>query len=239
MANQENLFFHFTFRADFLCIGERMKKGTFRPCLDVLPCSSVMGMLISYLGWQPPTPEEPFPICAVGGKLEGRREILTFSPSDLGRNVAKIPLTIEYLADARGEFFVKKTKFFQNSKIFVAKLEKIEQRWGFFLGAFKSKGFGRCKITNEGEVNEGKACEAKLIEEKMTLKSRIYAAPDFLAALGIGEIIKPRYGYLFRKDSMETGYYQKSIFEGSRILQGFDFLKMKEKNGKRQENSDA
>jgi hypothetical protein len=230
MSNRESLFFRFSFRSDCLCIGERMKKGTFRPCIDVLPCSSVMGLLISYLGWQQPTPDEPFPICAVGGKLKGRREILTFSPNDLGRNVSKIPLTIEYLADARGEFLVKKTRVFHDPEILLAKLEGGKF---FSLGAFKSKGFGRCEILAQED------CEAELIEAEVTLKSRLYADPDFLAAFGIRKIVKPCYGYLFRKDSMDTGYYQKSIFEGSRILQSFVFFKAGGKNGKRQKKSDA
>jgi len=222
MIAPENLFFRFSFRSDCLCIGERMKKGTFRPCIEVLPCSSVMGMLISYLGWQQPTADERLPICAVGGKIDGRREILTFSPNDLGRNVAKLPLTVEYLAGASGEFFVKKSRIFQAPEFFIARLEKTRR---FALGALKSRGFGRCEITNVA------TCEAKIVEMEGTLKSRIYADPDFLAALGIREIIKPRYGYLFRKDSMDTGYYQKSIFEGSRIRHGFNFL-MEEKNGR-------
>lgn len=219
MNYTENLFFRFSFHSDSLCIGERIKKGTFRPCIDVLPCSTVMGFLFSNLGWHPPSAEEPLPICAVGGKIygerNGEREILTFAPSDIGRNVAKIPLTIEYLSNAKAEFFVKKTKVFNNPDILLAKLEKNRL---FSLGAFTSKGFGRCEITKV------ETYEAKHIEKEGILNSRIYADQSFLPAFGIQTILKPRYGYLFRKESMETGYYQKSIFEGSRILHGFDFL---------------
>jgi hypothetical protein len=103
------------------------------------------------------------------------------------------------------------------------------------LGAFKSKGFGVCEIEEKGV----QPYEAKFIDREGTLVSRLYADDDFLAKFGIRdihEVIKPHFGYLFRKDSMETGYYQKSIFEGSRIRHGFDFL-MEEYYEKAQEKS--
>lgn len=225
MNDLESLFFRVSFSSNCLCIGERVKKGTFRPCLDVLPCSTVMGMLINSLGWAAESSEEPFPICAVGGPMTGIRETLTFAPGDLGVGTSKIPLTIEFLSHVTGEFFLKKTQS-------VPDLETLKSKIGttFRMGAFKSKGFGVCELLH---CEEG---EATLIEEEGTLVSRLYSDPEFLSAFGIQKVTKPRYGYLFRKTSMDEGYYQKAIFQGSRILGGYDFL-MEEYNGRTQKNS--
>ena len=213
MDSNPGTFFRFSFYSDCLCIGERIKKGTFRPCLDVLPCSTVIGMLVNYLGWVAPTREEPFPICAVGGKLRGDSETLTFAPSDLGVGTSKIPLTIQFLSNVTGEFFVKKSRAVPDLQSVVSKLEK-----GFTMGAFKSKGFGVCELVDSKEI------EPSLMEGEGTLISRLYMEPAFLAAFRIRKVIKPQYGYLFRKTSLDGGYYQKALFQGSRVLGGYDFL---------------
>ncbi|MEW6006743.1 MAG: hypothetical protein AB1595_01110 [bacterium] len=40
-----NRFYEYAFSSEMLCIGERMKKGTFRPCVKTIPFSTIVGAL--------------------------------------------------------------------------------------------------------------------------------------------------------------------------------------------------
>jgi hypothetical protein len=213
-----NTFFRFKFTSDALVIGERIKKGTFRPCLpDVktkngkivpIPFSTITGALENYLG-------ENNEIYAIGKIIKFKRENMTFAPFDKAIDSSKLPLVVEYLTNVEGEFYLKKTKVVNSEKVVVSALpnEKI------LLGGLKSKGFGECDIISVEEI------EPKEIKMGRFL-SRIYYEEELLKIFGIDikRIEKHYWGYLFRKTSITSGYYQRSIFENSIVRGGYDFI---------------
>ncbi len=215
----QNIFFRMTFRADLLYIGERIKKGTFKPSISPLtakhksgdrvdgilplPYSTITGAIKSLLG-------DKKDIHAIGKIVKYKKGYMAVAPYDTALNTAKLPITIEYLADVEGEIYIKKTSNFSSTVL-------LENE--FYLGGLKSKGFGRC------EVISGKEIEPEIIGKGVFL-SRIYYEDSILRQFGINKenIIKPYFGYLFKKTSSFDGYYQKSIFENTIIKNGYNFL---------------
>lgn len=215
----QNKFFELIFRADLLYIGERIKKGTFKPSISPftskyksedrvdgilpLPYSTITGAIKSILG-------DKKDIHAIGKIIKYKKGYMAVAPYDTALNTAKLPITIEYLADVEGKIYIKKTSDFSSAGL-------LENE--FYLGGLKSKGFGRCKII------AGKEIEPKIIEKGVFL-SRIYYEDNILRQFGINKenIIKPYFGYLFKKTSSFDGYYQKSIFENTIINNGYNFL---------------
>jgi hypothetical protein len=210
-------FFKFKFTSDALIIGERIKKGTFRPCLpDVVikddkrivpvPFSTITGALENYLG-------ENSEIYAIGKITEFKRESMTFAPFDKAIDLSKLPLVVEYLTNVEGEFYVKKNEVVDSEKIVLSALSDKK----IILGGLKSKGFGECNISFVEET------EPKEIKWGRFL-SRIYDDTKFLGIFGVRKVEKYYWGYLFRKTSITSGYYQKSIFENSIVRGGYDFI---------------
>jgi hypothetical protein len=222
-TNQDK-FFKLTFTSDLLYIGERIKKGTFKPSVspitskykrvggadDILPISysTITGAVKSVLG-------EEKNIHAIGKIMKYKRGYMAVAPYDVALNTSKLPITIEYLTDVEGEVYIKKTNDVSSPDV----LKKILKR-EFYMGGLKSKGFGKCKIISAIEI------ESKRVMEKSIFLSRIYYEDDILKQFGLRKenIIKPYFGYLFRKTSSFEGYYQKSIFEGTIIEGGYNFL---------------
>jgi len=131
-------YFVFTFKCERMILGERIKKGTFRPCISdyilkneekivPLPSSTIEMALKHYLGFDKK-------IIAVGYLTEYKREIFEFSPSDIVIGTAKLPLSAEFFSQVGGIFFVKKTEHIQSEKVLCE--VKILR-----LGGMKSKGF--------------------------------------------------------------------------------------------------
>ena len=213
-------FIKICFTADCLYLGERVKKGTFKPSIsprgkrykqgDILtrilpvPYSTITGALRSLLG-------EESEIHAIGKMTKYNVEYMSIAPYDSALIAAKLPITVEYLADVEGEVYVKKTDNLPS-------LQTVEP--GFVMGGMKSKGFGACEVVSIKEY------EPKVIEEEGLFLSRIYYDDEIMGHFGIRQedIIKKYWGYLFRKTSEFDGYYQKSLFEHSIIRKGYDFL---------------
>lgn len=198
--------------ADVLCIGERVKKGIFKPCIRTIPFSSITGALRERFN--------KHNIFAVG-KLEdsylkdidNHIHIHVYSPRYRYEDVAKVPLQIEYMTDVSATVYVNINN--EDIQDFCKELEICNEIW---LGAFKSKGFGRCQLRYVKTINSPAIKTGRL-------QSRI--PEKHLPVFGIEEVIKPIYGYLFEylfepgKPTSER--YVKSLFEGS-LVKGYDFL---------------
>lgn len=202
-----NSYLEYRLEADILSIGERTKKGTFKPCVKTIPFPTITGALRDKFG----LPN----ILAVGkftqdylNKLDEFRDVHTYSPRYIYEGVSKIPLKIEFLTNVKGLVYI----LLQDDKA----LEWCKQNPEFdiCMGAFKSKGFGECHLSY-----------AKTIEKPEIktgfLQSRI--PENYLSHFCIEEVHKPIYGYLFEPENVVTGKYVISIFEGS-LVTGCSFL---------------
>ncbi len=90
-------------------------------------------------------------------------------------------------------------------KFFNALTDEFE----LFLGGLKSKGFGRCKLKKVGTI-DGTDVGRGILNVRIPL--------DETHSFNIKNIIKPVYGYLFKKDpGILTGDYVLSLFEGSEV----------------------
>jgi len=227
-------FIEYTITSDMLCMGERIKKGQFRPTVTTIPYSQITGALkavfgdkeIHAVGYFPFNNEQEF-----RGK---HTQILTYSPRDRAVNTSIIPLYIEYLADVEGMVFIAETKDIRDE------LESNESI-SIYMGAFKSKGFGSCTLKDRRKISE----EDLDIREGV-LNTRIPIAKvedmkgidgntnkrlidegktnEFLKAnFCIEKVTKARYGYLFEPTSKTSGCYVLSLFEGS-VVKGPGFL---------------
>ncbi len=212
-----NEYFRFSLECERLILGERIKKGTFKPCLPdyisstgkivPLPFSTITNALKHYLGFDKK-------IYAVGYLKVYERDIFEFAPFDSALSTAKIPLQTEFFSDVGGVFYVKKNSDVQNGST-IAELQNI------YLGAMKSKGFGKCYLNFEKIIIPERVLIGRL-------KVRLYE--NVLNEFGISKVIVPEVGYLFKPDANNwtKGKYVKSIFEGSIVENAPDFLVDKE-----------
>jgi len=239
-------FIEYTLTSGMLCMGERIKKGQFRPTVTTIPYSQITGALkavfgnkdIHAVGYFPFDNEQEF-----RGK---HTQILTYSPRDRAVNTSIIPLYIEYLADVEGKVFIAETEDITDE------LESNESI-SIYMGAFKSKGFGRCTLSDRKKINEEDldihegilntripiAKEAKdMMEIDGKTNKRLIdegEPTEFLRkTFCIEEVIKARYGYLFKPTSKTSGCYVLSLFEGS-VIQGPGFLLRDDNGGDRNE----
>ncbi|MEG8946755.1 hypothetical protein [Rosettibacter firmus] len=201
----EITFIHLELTTPAIAIGERIKGGTFRPCIETIPTSTLKGSFRSYFGLTD--------ALGIGffRKETYERDIFTYAPFDAFLGTAKLPISLEYLRSASSKEAVE-------ADIFIVKNDATEQLirslpTEISLGALKSRGFGRCKLRYIGEVkskNKVGYLKGRLLEEEFR---------DF----GITKIIKRRQGYLFYPISEVSGVYKKALFEGS-IIEGPEIL---------------
>lgn len=198
-----------------IAIGERVKRGTFRPCVEIIPTSTMMGCLAEHY--------DLHGVAAIGffDSRTYQKKLFTYAPFDAVLGTAKLPLTIEYLAPAEGhrgivgEVYVAATE--ETRKIFAKGAQHF-----IAIGALRSKGFGLCQLIFEEEVQP----DYKVGYLRGHLRES--DAPAF----GIdprpiregGTIISPRYGYLFRPDSYRIGGKYERALLAETILRGPDFL---------------
>ena len=206
---KNNIFLHFELKAQALAIGERIKGGTFRPCIETIPTSTLKGSFRDHFGLKD--------VLAIGLFREGtyQKDIFTYAPFDALLGTAKLPITLEYLRPANGTKAVE-------ADIYVVKNEAVgvlvkDTSMEISLGALKSKGFGRCELRYIDEIKPNLKIgylKGRLIEDECN-------------AFGINRVIKPCYGYLFYPTSEVSGVYRRALFEGS-IIEGPEIL-IKEK----------
>lgn len=188
---------------DSIIIGERVKGGIYRPCLETIPSTTVKGAFKYTLGVD---------VRGVGFFKAGTYEIRDFSYSvkDKYFEVAKMPIVSSCLYPANGE----KIK----AEIYLTKYDAIDinifQKLTLTMGALKSKGFGKSKIVKFEEI------EVEIIQG--LLKARILESDSSLFGI---TVISPVYGYLFYPQNPVSGVYKRAIFEGSIVKAPQVFLK--------------
>jgi len=198
-------FLHYQISTSAIAIGERVKGGTFRPCIESIPTSTLKGCFKEFFGCSD--------VSAIGffKKETLDKDIFTYAPFDTITGTAKLPIFLEYLKPSQnntavlGDIYLLKNEAAEN----LPRNKSTE----IFLGALKSKGFGRCELSFideiKPEINKG-YLKGRLLEEECH-------------SFGINRIIKPCYGYLFYPTSRIEGVYKRALFEDS-IVEGPEFL---------------
>lgn len=188
---------------DSIIIGERVKGGIYRPCLETIPSSTVQGAFKYHLGLD---------LEGVGFFDIGTYEIrdFTYSVKDKLLEVAKMPFISSCLYPSGGER-IKAVIYLKTDN---AIDKNIFQNLSLTIGALKSKGFGKSKVINveeiESEIKQG------------IFKVRVFE--DEVSLFGV-EVLSPIYGYLFYARDSVSGIYKKAIFEGSLVRAPEVFLK--------------
>jgi len=193
-----------------VAIGERVKKGTFRPCVETLPTSTLMGCFREHFGL--------IDVVAIGffDRKTYQKKLFTYAPFDAAISTAKLPIILEYLApkeghrEVTGEVYIADTK--ETHHIFADEQTQIVT-----LGALRSKGFGKCRLDFEAAVQPVR----KVGYIRGNLREN--DAPAFGIDLK-RDLICPHYGYLFRPDADRIGgKYELALLIGT-ILEGPDFM---------------
>lgn len=211
----KKVFLKFKLCTQALLIGERIKGGTFRPCVETIPSSTLEGAFRHQFGM--------YGVKAVGFLNENsyKKAVFTYAPFDTALKTAKLPISAEYLipnreksfSEIEGDVYILKDDTTES----LSKNEKLH----ISLGAFKSKGFGECVLEFDGELNSGEP-------EIGYLKGRIFERD--IEAFGITRVIKRCFGYLFEPtiDGAKpafpiTGAYKPALFKKS-VIEGPRFL---------------
>lgn len=188
---------------DSIIIGERVKGGIYRPCLETIPSSTVEGAFKHALG---------IDVQGVGFFKAGTYEIrdFTYSVKDKYLEVAKMPFTSSCLYPSGRE----KIK----AVIYLAKNDSIDksifQSLRLTIGALKSKGFGKANVINIEEI------ESEIKQGLLNVRVLVSEA----SAFGI-KPLSPVYGYLFCPKNPISGTYKNALFEGSLVKAPEVFLK--------------
>jgi hypothetical protein len=198
-----NLFWQYELidAGEAVCLGERVKKGTYRGTIDsCIPFSQITGALTDHF-------TKPF--YAVGVMHESPRiEQFSFALQDVVRGVAKLTLDVSALSRVRASVFIwRDPRAAEND---------LPEQFHLRIGALRSKGFGLCRLQNKRAVQpENHAIAAGV------LRTRI---PEFYLPRFDVEPLRPLYCYLFEPDQSRTsGRYVRSLMEGS-LVRGPRFL---------------
>lgn len=227
-------FLKFSFSSELLILGERFKKGQYRPVITTIPYSQITGALQAKFGNGKYNAESK-QIHACGHFLfkdeaefrENHIKTLTYSPRNRSIETSIIPIYTEYLHNVEGEVYLKENED-------VKEILPHKGEISFWMGGLKSKGFGKCKLnfkgidasvdSREGELNTrlpllklddvdfeaGKEDIEKLVEEGKPTR--------FLHdVFGIKRVKTANFGYLFEPTSETEGKYVLSLFEGSKV----------------------
>jgi len=186
-----------------IIIGERVKGGIYRPCLETIPSSTVQGAFKHHLGLD---------LKGVGFFNIGTYEIrdITYSVKDKLLEVAKMPLISSCLYPKGGEKIKGVIYLMKDGSID----KSIFQNLKLSIGALKSKGFGKAKVTNIEEVKP---------EIKQGLLN-VRVLESEASSFGI-RVVFPVFGYLFYAKNPISGVYKRALFEGSLVRAPEIFLK--------------
>ncbi len=199
-------------RRGALCLGERIKKGTYRSTITTIPYSQITGALRAALHL---SNEQAAHIHAVGkfknvNAIEEHLETVTMSNRQRFSGAAQIPIDTTVLVNVEGVVYVEINEMTQG-------WDKTHTSIVVKMGAYRNKGLGRCLLEWTRRVD----FDAAKVQRGL-LATRI--PEEHLARFGIAETVKPVYGYLFRPDaSFTTGQYVRALFEKS-IVMGPQFL---------------
>jgi len=185
-------YIHYKFQSETLCVGERIKKGTFRPTVITIPYTTITGALKSHFGRSE--------IHAVGNIVSyGSKEYLTYSPRDRMIGVSKLPISVEFLTAVRGNIYILKTE----------DTEDFPDRIEIKIGALRVKGLGFTVLIKNGIIETN---ERQVDIGELNTRIPIEHLNSFLI-----KPIKPRYGYLLKPLSFSEAIYVLSLFEGSEV----------------------
>ncbi len=193
-------FFKLELEIDSLIIGERIKGGVFRPCINTIPSVTIEGALYNNFGLD---------LKAVGVLEKDTYEYaeFTYSITDRYTMVSKIPITTQYLKAKEDK--IKTDVYIPYSEDKEDIINDLKDK-EFMLGAMKSKGFGHCVIKDidniSSDIVQG-VLKVRILEEE---------SRDFCI-----KILAARYGYLFKPDTNKdrlTGKYARALFEGSIVV---------------------
>lgn len=204
-------FIHLRLTTQAVVVGERVKKGTFRPCVETLPTSTLMGCFHEHFGLKETV--------AIGflQPTSYRKDSFTYAPFDACLRTAKLPLTVEHLLPAIGRSQIEGVVYVAATPEAKAVFTLDKGLWSVTLGALRSKGFGQCSLEYIEEVTPTRRVGYLRGHLRET------DAPVFGIDLA-RDLIRPRYGYLFRPDPNHiSGQYERALFTDT-ILSGPDFL---------------
>jgi hypothetical protein len=227
-------FIEYTLTSEMLCMGERIKKGQFKPTITTIPYSQITGALKAVLGNRDIHAVGHFPFKSEQEFRRNHVQILTYSPRDRALDTSILPLYIEYLVNVEGKVYIVETE--DAKDVF-----RDNEDMTIYMGAFKSQGFGRCELKRcelkkddlkieEGLLNTRIPIEKaeKMEGSKEKLDKDKGGVTDFLKErFELDTVKKARYGYLFEPLSQTDGVYVLSLFEDS-VITGPRFL-LKEK----------
>ena len=194
-------YLEYALESEALILGERVKGGIFRPSCKTLRWSTITMALRKLFGSKD--------IHAVGiFDSEPETRYFVYSPAERATGISKVPLQVEVLNNAIGKVYIVK-----NGDV------NFPEEFVIFLGALISKGFGKCDLKYEREINNVERTKG-ILNTRIPIKYK----DMFL----IEEKDKPVYGYLFEPTSETSGVYIKSLFEGSEVV-GPKFLLRRER----------
>lgn len=188
---------------DSIIIGERVKGGIYRPCLETISSSTVQGAFKYALGVD---------VRGVGLFEAGTYEIrdFTYSVKDKHLEIAKMPFTSSCLYPSGREKIKAVIYLVKNGSIDKNNFQNLT----LTIGALKSKGFGKAKVISvveiESEIRQG-LLNVRVLEKDAS-------------ALGI-TVLSPIYGYLFCPLNPISGVYKRALFEDSLVRAPEVFLK--------------
>jgi hypothetical protein len=249
-------FLKFSLSSDMLILGERFKKGQYRPVITTIPYSQITGALQARYG-NGKYGKEASQIHACGHFLfnnemefrESKIEVLSYAPRERATNLSILPIYTEYLRDVKGFVYIKET-----GDIYKIVEDSRKKGLRVLMGGFKSKGFGMCELNyeetldiaeelEEGELNtrlplaKVESCNEKSEEINSCLISG-KGTPFLKETFGIKEIKTANFGYLFEPLSRTQGKYVLSLFEGSIVVAPKFLLKGKEGDQKLESQKD-
>jgi len=204
-------FIEYNVTADKLCVGERNKGGRYKPTSDTLRYSQLVGALTSKFG------DHDFH--AVGHLHNYQKEFLSYNLRDRYSEKVKVPLKVQFMTKVKGKAFITCSNIFY----------ELQKDFYLNLGAMISKGFGECafKFLKEIDIME-LPVSVGILKSRIPIRANSDSelsdliesgkTTEFLKSIfGIEKIIKPVFGYLFKPVNQYTGYYELSLFEGSKI----------------------
>ncbi|MEM3378984.1 MAG: hypothetical protein QW674_08610 [Candidatus Bathyarchaeia archaeon] len=197
-------FLEYQIRSEAVCLGERIKKGTYRPTVMTIPYSQITGALRTLFGRQN--------IHAAGCITNYlQKSYLTFSPKDNVTGTSKLPITTEVLINMEGKVFVVKNE----------DTADFPNNFSLMIGALKTRGLGAAQLKKIREIeiiDKGKFLKRGFLNTRIPLEHL-----DKFKIIFDEKRMTPVYGYLFKPTSIYTGYYVLSLFEGSEVC-GPEFL---------------
>lgn len=186
-------------------MGERLKAGIFKPCVETIPYSQITGALKAKYG-------RDKNIHVVGYLINNpdfnNKDYYIYSPRDKVVGTSKMPLQIEYLYNVSGRVFI----------LINEDTRELEDYFVIFMGAMKSKGFGRCELHRTKIWKKGEY-EAKRFKGVLNVRIPLEQIQNF--GFTKKDIKTPVYGYLFKPvdpPSLFGGEYVLSLFEGSEVV---------------------